>query len=281
MVVWTALLAHGESSANLRRDCSIDLRTAVWVEDASVRLSDLLPPGEPEAIRMAGASIRLGTSPLPGSTRTIDKELLIERLAEYPALLRRTCLPERIFVRRGGRPIPPQAVQNAISDFLRARGVNPAQFHASPLAAGATQIRTLGRNPAIEVTGSRWDPRQQSLEFRLRCHARSGCGSFLVKMRMPERPSGALLRRLSSLGAAASSALPPAVAAHVAEPQPSLEQAGDAAILVVASGGIRISLPVICLQRGALRETIRVRAANGHRVFHAEIMGSGLLRAAF
>ena len=59
----------------------------------------------------------------------------------------------------------------------------------------------------------------------------------------------------------------------------ALTQPGDSATLILENDGIRISLAVVCLQRGFLRQEIRVRDAAGQRVYRAEVVGAGLLRA--
>lgn len=52
---------------------------------------------------------------------------------------------------------------------------------------------------------------------------------------------------------------------------------GETAILIWEHGGIRVMLPVICLEAGGPGETVRARIKNGDRILHAEVVGPGSL----
>lgn len=60
----------------------------------------------------------------------------------------------------------------------------------------------------------------------------------------------------------------------------TLAEKGKPATLILDSGTMRISVRVICLQAGALNQEIRVLDARTRHVFHAEVVGAGLLHAA-
>ena len=53
------------------------------------------------------------------------------------------------------------------------------------------------------------------------------------------------------------------------------------ATLVLDGGSVRISVRVICLQQGVLNQQIRVIEERSRRVFHAEVVGAGRLRASW
>jgi flagella basal body P-ring formation protein FlgA len=54
---------------------------------------------------------------------------------------------------------------------------------------------------------------------------------------------------------------------------------GQTATLRWDEGGIRIVLPVTCLDAGALGQTVRVQFKNARRILRAEILSDGTLRA--
>jgi flagella basal body P-ring formation protein FlgA len=62
---------------------------------------------------------------------------------------------------------------------------------------------------------------------------------------------------------------------------PILAEAGKPAMLRFDGRGLRIWMRVLCLERGALGQEIRVRDPENHRVFHAEVTGVAELRAIF
>ena len=183
-------------------------------------------------------------------------------------------------VRRTGWPISRAAIAAAVGDFLRThKDGAKATFHIrlplpGPRAAGLTE------NSELEVTAAQWDSRQRRLRMQLRCVERSACGSFVVtapgphsasedERRIAEKPSPSASTQSRSPSAQAT----PTATGSV------LTQPGDSATLILESNSIRISLAVICLQRGYLNQEIRARDAASQRVYHAEIVGMDMLRA--
>ena len=270
MLLGFAVCAHGETGL-------IRVRGAVTVNRGSISLADLLPSGVPDGVLSASRALSLGNAPLPGSPRIFEEGQLLARLAGHSDLLRRLSFPERVIVQRASWPISRDAIQEAIAAFLHSDGAAAPQVVASSILGWPGTVNALTPNPVLAVTSSAWDPRQQTLAFRLHCVERQLCGDFLVEThpaqsKIPERPTTAWAGRHAV-------AAPRRLAST--QPIPPLVQSGDPAMLVLEEGGIRISLPVICLQRGGLGEQIRARSAVGHRVFRAEVVNRGELRAAF
>jgi len=58
-----------------------------------------------------------------------------------------------------------------------------------------------------------------------------------------------------------------------------LMRSGDPATMVFSNQGLRISMPVICLQNGRQGQTVRVASTDHKRFYKAEILGPGLLKA--
>ena len=274
MLLWAALFARSEQK--------LSLPEAATVPGAELRLCDLLPKDAPPQLRMAAAGIALGAAPQPGSLRIFTRQQL---LASLPArMLQELSIPARVEVERQSWPISGNAIGRAVDEFLAARGQAFAPLAYSSLSWPGRPV-SLSENPVLEVMGTAIDPRRRLLEFRLRCQNPAACGSFLAEMRLPQEQPPALPEPPRSFSRPSPRLL--AVAEYAparlkaATIRPPVEQPGDTATLVLESGGIRISLPAVCLQSGALGQTIRVRAAGGHHMFYGEVMGGGVLRAKF
>jgi len=257
-----------------RNDPPVRLRDAVEVRRSRVWLSDLLPSDPPPVLQKASTAIALCLSPQPGSTRPLDGEQVRSMLAGQPEVLRQLAIPSRIMVRYAGWPIPEAAIREAISKFLR------EQAWRRDLPDGA-QVEWLQpmlaaeEHPRLQVTGLEWDNRQQSLQARLRCSTRASCGSFLVHVVLPAPLGQAWRQRMGSGSALISTSGQLATGNGTV-----LAEKGKPAILILDDGSMRISLRVMCLQPGVLNQQIRVVEAKSQRVFHAEVVGAGLLHAA-
>jgi hypothetical protein len=250
---------------------TVRLRDAVEVKKDQLWLSDLLPIDAPSTLRKSASTIELCHSPQPGSARTLDAEQIAIKLAAQPEVFSQLAIPPRITVRYSGWPIAEEAVRTAISSFLRAqrwRGELPdaARLEWRPPAA-------IEEHPTLQVMGLDWDNRQQSVQVLLRCSKRASCGSFLVHVFFPAPLGEEWRKQVAGSGLnSPSGELTSATGAVLAE-------RGKPATLILDDGNMRISVRVICLQAGALNQQIRVFEAQGRRVFHAEVVGLGLLHA--
>ena len=257
-----------------RNDPPVRLRDAVEVRRSQVWLSDLLPADAPPVLQKASATIALCQAPQPGSSRVLDMERISSKLAGQPEVLRQLAIPSRITVRYAGWPITEAAVRGAISKFLHEQ----AWKRDLPDGAQLEWLQPMSaakEHPRLQVTGLEWDNRQQSLQARLRCSIRASCGSFLVHVVLPAALGQAWQQRMSS-----GSAMNPASGQPGSRNETVLAEKGKPATLILDDGSMRISLRVMCLQPGVLNQQIRVVEAKSQRVFHAEVVGAGLLHAA-
>ncbi len=232
---------------------TVRLRQRAGVVDNTIRLSDLLPDDAPAEVRKKARSVELGRSPLPGSYRVFAGAELTPHIKASG--LNQVSVPEHVVVEHQGWAISRLAVVRAISEFLRARNVMgdlPLEFEIVGSPSATEEL------PSLRVERVRWDERLRVTEFTLRC-VTNGCGSFLVR---------------------SSSRSVIAATKKFLEPRVWLAKAGKPALLTLAGGGMRISLRVVCLERGALGQTIRVREKGTHREYRAEVVGAEALRAA-
>ncbi len=255
----------------------VRLHESVEVKRQTILLSDLLPAESPATLKTAAAAIELGDAPQAGSVRVFPAAKIARKLSRHAALLSGLSVPARVTVRRKEWRIPGQAIETAIAKFWKQQGWKrdalPETGELAWTAAAAVE------NPVLQVTASQVDPRRQMLQLRLRCVERSTCGSFLV-MAPLSRTSPAQASEAAQRVTAARPEPIPKAGTHPSS-GPILVRAGDFATLVLESEGIRISLPVTCLQRGGLLETIRARQVGGQHVYQAEVVGHGMLKAVF
>lgn len=136
----------------------------------------------------------------------------------------------------------------------------------------ATQVKFLsevsilgsdGRLQVVEVAP--WV--HNSLKAKLRCLDPHACLPFYVLI------TGTAEQREQSPEASEPT---PRVEMSGAKP---LMRSGDPATMIFANHGLRISMPVICLQNGRQGQTVRVASADHRRFYKAEILGPGLLKA--
>ncbi len=254
---------------------AVQLRDTVQVNGKQVWLSDLLPAGAPLALQKTGAAIAVCQSPQPGIARVLEAEQITNKLAGRPELLRQLKIPSRVTVRYAGWPIVEDAVRMAISKFLRERW--KASLPEAAQLKWPEMLAVTEKDFALQVMSANWDNRQQSMQLCLRCSVRASCGSFLVHVVLPGPLTEVWHTRLEPGSGLNSSG--DGDAALIASGA-ALAEKGKPATLVLDSGTMRISVRVICLQAGAMNQEIRVLDARTRHVFHAEVVGAGLLHAA-
>ena len=287
--IWMLLAAIplGWSAPNhgaYRDKREVRLLDAVMLKRNRVWLSDLLPPDAPAAMQKAGAAIELCRAPQPGSARVFDAEQIASKLVGQPELLHQLSIPAEITIRNSGWPIAEATVRIAISKFLREQSrlepgrLEPGQRSDLPDAArleGLKSVASTEEHPSLQMTGLAWDNRQQSAQVRLRCTRRASCGSFLVHVILPAALADEWHNQMEP--AIGLDSLEGAQLAAT-EDGTALAEKGKPAILILEDGSMRISVRVVCLQRGVLNQQIRVFDAKSRRVFHAEVVGAGELR---
>ena len=280
-LVVVLLIWCGRAGATVR--ARVELRAVAQVTRSGIFLADLLPARAPRWLHAAGAAIFLGFAPQTGSVRIFDSSEIVKSIATRPQILRQISVPDRVTVTRKSWPIEPGSMELPIREFFAARGWNADDLllHAVELPGHAV---ALSEKPALEVRTAAWDSRSQVLQLFLRCVDRAQCANFLV-LAKPKRqhvPGG---RAELAFGARvhprnANLELPENRRSGQLA-QPALMHPGQTAELVLEGQGIQISMPVVCLESGVLGQQVRVRDAGSQRVFHAEIVGAGLVRAAF
>ncbi len=166
--------------------------------------------------------------------------------------------------------IPRDAIYKTITEFLQQNhrqenvSLSPADLQ---LPQGFTSAKQY---PELEVAGIMRNVFAHEWQISMRCRERSSCGSFLVLLN-----DGAsflsipLFRHISHMDKTQT------------DVRPVLVQSGKPAVLVMQSSATRITLPVVCLQRGVLDQVIDARDPETKKVLRAKVIGRGLLLASF
>jgi len=134
-------------------------------------------------------------------------------------------------------------------------------------------IPSLVRDTQLELAKIFYDSRVHSWEFLVRCTRNSDCVPFLV--RWPQTASRGPVRLTGPILAP----VPSSARLNLGGIRHFLVRPGETVTLVWDQDGIRAVLPVICLDRGNVGDSIRVRIKDGSRVMRAEIVSESLLRA--
>jgi hypothetical protein len=270
-------------SGGLARQCmaeggcsQVELEANVRVAHSELTLADLLGVGTCARARRAAAEISLGSAPRLGKTRMLDGQE-IRRLIE--ALLRRIevasevagQIPDRVAVRRaGGMKSCVEMAKFVLGNSTWPAGAGGGKF-SGVLDCAAAQ--SIPEDAGIELVRSSWNRGLRRREFALRCVRPEDCVPFLLWTRWDGEP------RATSRGAAFSSGVPLSHEPHAEPSEALLVKPGQTVMLRWDQGGIRVVLPVTCLDGGGLGEHVRARLKSAARILPAEVLQDGTLRA--
>ena len=287
MLVAASLQCAAESCTKFAVEASVE------VGEGELTLADLLTHGVCQQLRAAAAQVSLGAVPRPGSVRVLDGRrvrMLIEGLANSPEEnakeVARTQIPERIVVQRAGATMSCAEVAGFLASVAPAQNMAPVsrRWQQDLDCAGA---RGIPENAPLELMRTTRNAALERWEFALRCSHPEDCIPFLVwahegktsvihdpdvfgpDVQGPEMqgPDGFRVESSARAGKAGGSG-----AERLVKP-------GQTAILTWDQAGIRVVLPVTCLDAGALGQFVRVRFNNTARILRAEVVGEARLRA--
>jgi hypothetical protein len=235
----------------------VNLRRDVSVQSARVRLSDFLPAGADHQLKLLASEIDLGRAPQPGSIRVLTASELKAVIAGKLAIQ----MPDVLVVRNEGFPLRVETVRRALERY----GISQAGLSDSSLLLPSDLV-TGTADPDVEVLRIQAGTGASTATAYMKCRRRTDCASFVVRM---ESLHPLHWNKLGPPSLAASTkCLPLRIA---------LVHPGRAASLVVNDTGVRITLPVFPLKRGAMGETVRAIDKVSHRIFLAEVRGENRL----
>jgi flagellar basal body P-ring formation chaperone FlgA len=243
-------------------------------------LADFLANDTCPPLRAAAKKVSLGAPPRAGGRVFEGSEirLRIEQIAigKFRNQTLSMEVPDRIVVRRGGAAKSCLEIAHLLASeaSLKETGSDARRWENEMDCAGA---RAVPADAQLELTRSRWNPALQRWEFALRCEQAEQCIPFLVWRRAVRDASG---RLVSLNGMSSASAFSAGESTGVARGDIGwLVKPGQTATLSWDGAGIRIVLPVTCLDAGRAGELVRVRFKNAAHILRAEVLGDGTLRA--
>ncbi len=261
-LAWLSSWAWGEPA------CRATVKKAVEISGGAVYLSDLLAPDACPLLAGRAARVSLGKAPLPGSARVLagdDVRAGLERVARGERRLQEGIfeVPERVVVRAAARRASCGEIWAGLATGLK-------QQPGEVTCGGADRIAS---KVLLEPLRKSWDATLRSWNLVAGCRTPAECVPFLV--RVPESPA---------LGPGAEAANPAwRLRRAVSGLRPKHElviRPGEGATLLWEERGIRLEIPVVCLDGGAKGETVRARVrGHGGRMLRAIVMDSGRLRA--
>jgi hypothetical protein len=160
-----------------------------------------------------------------------------------------------------------------------------AALQQAGMPVGAEQVRFLAHvvaaeaNPELQAV--RADASADSQAWvQMRCRNSAQCIPFYVALRWPSAEAAAMALQNLQLASGPSAAVPNALPSQPRRPgEAVVVRSGEAATLVIEGQRMRMELPVICLQNGALGAKIRVASADRKQTYMAEVVSSKLLKA--
>jgi phosphatidylserine/phosphatidylglycerophosphate/cardiolipin synthase-like enzyme len=268
IVFFAGPLSQGKDRAQYR------LRETAAISTDILCLSDLLPEGTPQAIQQASQGISFGRTPNAGSTRVLTAAEIRRRLAKNPALQWELSIPSSVAITRLRKGISGEVLNRTVEEFLRSAGWPESQLPVEFTLHG----ETAPAEASLQVVQVSWDDRQSAVNFHLRCRAQKQCANFLVQAPASARQAidwQEQLKHTSASGVNYAAGISTYTHLHA----PLLAKAGETALLSMQSDGVRISVRVVCLQRGTLGQVIRACDLQSHKVYRAEVVSQGVLRA--
>jgi hypothetical protein len=244
-------------------------------------LADLLHGAGPQ-LQEAAAQVSLGAAPRAGSVRVLDGIRVRAMLEEFAGAgfsekqISAIVIPERIVVRRAGGTKSCTEIARFVVDAAPSQNAGAPAWEQKNLDCAAA--RAIPEAAPLELTQTAWNAALQRWEFSLRCARAGDCVPFLVWSGEPAAVDGISRSRArrhftlstdssgshSSVGAAGELTI----------------RRGQTATLVWDQAGIRVVLPVTCLDAGGVGQVVRVQLKNGPRILRAEVVSEGMLRAA-
>jgi hypothetical protein len=263
--VMVASLAVFSARALSQARCSaLTVPAQAEIATNELTLADLLSPGACPDWYEAAGRLHLGRAPLVGGIRVLEGSAiraLVQRVLGNIAA-RAATIPERVTVRRGGA----SASCSQIVQRLAADGILPTgKALGSLLDMECGAIASVPARAPLAVSRTAWDVGTNRWNVSVRCVHAADCVPFLLRV------SGEAPRNASVLRGQADSSR--------RTPEPPVVWPGHQATLSWDQSGIRLAVPVVCLDAGRTGQRIRVRILGKERTIEATVVSSTLLRA--
>ncbi|MGD0570054.1 MAG: flagellar basal body P-ring protein FlgI [Candidatus Sulfotelmatobacter sp.] len=282
VLLMSAVFALAPMRCRAEQACAaVTVEASVEAVREDLTLADLIGGDSCPQLQEAAAQVKLGAAPRPGSVRVLDGgriRRLLEGLAEQDSMLPGIIggqIPQRIVVQRTGATIACAEIARFVQSAAGARnGAAAAQWESDLDCAGA---RGVPEGAPLKLTSITWNAALRRREFALRCVRPQACVPFLVWAREEKtatrvRGQGDIAHDQVGHNEAARNF--PAVEKALVQAGTEVSGAellvkpGQTATLTWDEAGVRVVLPVTCLDAGGRGEFVRVRplAVGGYAV---------------
>lgn len=247
----------------------LELRSEIEVGPGDITLADLLPAGGCPQLYQAAGHVSLGNAPLPGSLRALDGgdiRRLLNSLAAPGLNFHGANIPERIVLRRAG------SMKSCAEVARFVVAADPALSRIDGFSEGnlnCAGARGVPKTAGLELSETAWNSALRRWEFALQCVRAQQCVPFMVWARST--------KSVPESGTYSDSYLDREAHAIPQRILPAVKR-GDTATLTWDQAGIRVILPVTCLQAGAIGQFVLVRFQNATKTLRAEVVGAGTVR---
>jgi hypothetical protein len=262
---------------------AVTVPSTVEAEKEELSLTELLRGGC-QPLREAASHVSLGAVPRAGSVRVFDGRRIRGQLEEVweelagPDLGQQQIssieIPERIMVRRAGETKSCEEITRFVREAALAQSANAPAWRQQGLDCAAA--RGIPETAPLELAQTAWNAALRRWEFSLRCSHAGDCVPFLVWSGEAKTAESGARHHSAVLTESRESfdslALSPSNSPVI--------RRGQTATLIWDEVGIRVVVPVTCLDGGAVGQVVRVQLKNGPRILRAEVVGEGMLRAA-
>ena len=268
------LLAPALQSAAQTACAGVSVRASVDAAREDLTLADFLSSETCPRTRQAAAQVSMGKAPRAGAVRAIEGQqmrallagLVSDNAGSTASMQIPDRIPDRIMVRRAGAT--KSCVE--IADFLGTAASQDDRLSSrlwrNNLECGA--IQGIAEDAELELIKSAWDAGLRRWEFLLHCVRPEECVPFMVSARDPGQGSSPYAASSAESSTRVQSAAGFAL----------LVRPGETAMLTWDQAGIRVTLPVTCLDAGGLGQYVRVRLKSTPQILRAEVVGNGTVQ---
>ncbi len=205
----------------------------------------------------------------------MSKDQVEQQLREFPSVLERLELPERLIISCKQRRLSPDEIRTSIDTFLAAEGLHIPHDAFQNVLSSLAPVYVTKEHPGLVVQRIEPDLVRRQIRFLLWTSNEPRVLPFYVTVEEPRRPAD----RFWSSHADAVPAYKARFTSPAASPAIMLVSKGKPAKLVVETQTLRMTVLVTPLESGVQGQVIRVRNSDTQRVFKAEVVGKGLLQA--
>ena len=269
-------------SAVGEKACHARVRANVEVPSGEFSLAELLSPDSCPPLRAAAALVPIGRVPLPGSVRVIagdDVRALLQKTdADHRFDLASLGIPLRVTVRAAGDRASCQEISSQLLGGARRDPLRDPPHPTADTAIACGAAERINSDAPVRLTRTRWNRASENWEISARCADPRDCVPFLVVL-PGDTPANlpALLKLAPDAATVSASRLSPHGEDSGVKP---LVVAGSRAMLTWDAEGVRVVVPVFCLDSGGEGQAVRARIIEGGRVVRAVVVSRGMLRIA-